>query len=382
MATIAFVPLRGGSRSIPNKNIKLIAGRPLVSWCLESLENSLQIDQIIVATESAEIKKTVLGFGFKKVSIYDRDPENATDTSATESVMLEYISKHKLKPTSLFVLVQATNPFTTAADIDQAIQIFKKSKTARSLLSVVRTKRFLWDLKNRPINYNPTKRPRRQDYEGLQLENGAFYVSTVQAIVKSKNRLSHPILTYEMAEHSGYEIDEVDDWIICEKLLMQHRPLRRDYSKIKLLLTDIDGVLTDAGMYYTENGDEIKKFNTYDGMALKLIQKMGIKVGFLTAEDRDLNRNRAKKLGVDFEIHGCKDKLKAAMNLVKQVGFTLNEVAYVGDDLNDITLLEKVGFAFCPANAQSEVMELNQVHKLQTSGGSGVIREIYNFIKK
>ncbi|MBY0453133.1 MAG: acylneuraminate cytidylyltransferase family protein, partial [Bdellovibrionaceae bacterium] len=221
--TLAFVPVRGGSRSIPLKNIKLINGQPLIYWSLVSLQESNQIDEIVVATDSPEIKKTVESFRFKKVRVYDREPQNAQDTSSTESVMLEYLQAHPMKNQDLFVLVQATNPFSTTADFNEALKIFKKTKSARSLVTAVRTKRFFWDLKNKPVNYNPAKRPRRQDYDGLLMENGAFYISRVQDILKSKNRLTKPVITFEMPEHSGFEIDETDDWIICEQLLQKHR---------------------------------------------------------------------------------------------------------------------------------------------------------------
>ncbi len=380
MKVCAFLPVRGGSQSIPLKNIKVINSQPLIYWSLLSLEKSKSVTEIVVATDSPEIKKCALSFGFKKVRIFDRDPANATNSASTESVMLEYLQKAKLKATDIFMLVQVTSPFTTEKNFDDALSLFLKNKTAKSLLSVVRSKRFFWNDKG-PINYNPSKRPRRQDFDGLLMENGAFYIGRVKDILKTKNRIIKPVMTYEMPEHAGFEIDEVDDWQICEALLKKYRPAEKNYDKIKLFLCDIDGVLTDAGMYYTENGDEIKKFNTYDGLALKLMQKSGLKVGILTAEDRNLNRNRARKLALDFEFHGVKDKLKQLDILLKELGLNYSQVAYVGDDLNDIEVLKKVGFAFCPSTAQPEVLALANVHVAKTAGGSGVIREIHNLIK-
>mgnify|MGYP001327669996 CR=1 FL=1 len=99
---------------------------------------------------------------------------------------------------------------------------------------------------------------------------------------------------------------------------------KHDFSKIKLFLSDVDGVLTDAGMYYTENGDEFKKFCTYDGMGFHLLQKTGVKVGILTTEDRQLNRRRAKKLSLDFDFHGVKDKLQIVKDLCKKVNVSLD----------------------------------------------------------
>ena len=382
MKVTAFVPVRGGSQSIPLKNIKPINGQPLLYWSLLSLEHSKLVNEIIVATDSGEIRKTALSFGFKKVRVFDRSPQNASNTASTESVLLEFLEKSKAKATDLILLLQATNPFTTAAHVDEALAAFQKNKIAKSLLSVVNTKRFFWDSKGKPLNYNPAKRPRRQDFDGLFMENGAFYLSRAGDILKSKNRLTKPVMTFEMPEHSGFEIDEVDDWLICEALLKKHRPsASAAYSQIKLLLCDVDGVLTDAGMYYTENGDEIKKFNTYDGMALNLMQKSGIKVGILTAEDRNLNRNRAKKLKLDFDFHGVKDKLKQLDSLLKELGLKYSQVAYIGDDINDIEVLKKVGFAFCPSSAQPEVLSLANVRVLKNAGGAGVIRELHNLIK-
>jgi N-acylneuraminate cytidylyltransferase len=382
VATVAFLPVRGGSQSIPLKNIKEINGHPLIYWSLISLENAKSIDQIVVATDSVAIKNCVKNFKFKKVIIYDRDPANAQNGSSTESVMLEYIEKSKLKGTDNFVLVQVTNPFTTAEDIEQALLQFKKARMAKSLLSVVRTKRFFWTSKNKPLNYNPMKRPRRQDFDGLLMENGAFYISAVKDIKKSANRITKPVVTYEMPEYSGYELDEPDDWVIVEKLLKKYRGSlkTKNYSHIKLFLSDVDGVLTDAGMYYSENGDELKKFNTYDGMGFQLIQKLGIKTGILTKEDRQLNRARAKKLKLDFDFHGVHDKLARLDELIKELGINYSQVAYVGDDINDVEVLKKVGFAFCPSSSIPEVLQLENVHVLRAAGGHGAIREIYNII--
>lgn len=384
MATIAFIPVRGGSKSIPLKNIKLIAGRPLIWWSLLACENSNCIDVTIVATDSDEIVKTVESFNFKKVFIYRRQSENAQDNSSTESVMLEYLSSVKSKPTDFFILVQATNPFTTASDFDLACLQLKKNKTFKSLLSVVKTKRFFWDLKAKPINYDPARRPRRQDYDGLFMENGAFYISTVGQIQKAKNRIPKPILPFEMGEHSGFEIDEPDDWTICEALLLKYRgsELKQKNRNIKIFLSDVDGVLTDAGMYYSENGDELKKFNTYDGMAFKLMREQGLKVGIVTAEDRLLNVRRAEKLKLDYHFHGVSDKVTTVETLIKKLNLSWDNVAYIGDDLNDVELLKKVGLPLCPANATQSVKIIPQIKILSTSGGNGALREAYElFIK-
>ena len=135
-----------------------------------------------------------------------------------------------------------------------------------------------------------------------------------------------------MPEYTCTEIDEIEDWIVAESLMKRFilNKKERDFSKIKIFLSDVDGVLTDAGMYYTENGDEFKKFCTYDGMGMQLLQKSGIKVGILTSEDKQINRRRSEKLNLDFDFHGATDKLQIVKDLCESEKITLNDVAYIG----------------------------------------------------
>ena len=124
MKTIAFIPVRGGSKSIPLKNIKPFCGKPLVCWNIEALENSSLVDRIIVATDSVQIENVVLSNRYRKVSIYHRSAENACDTATTESVMLEYINKMHLSDDTVFMLVQATSPLTESWHFTEALEIY------------------------------------------------------------------------------------------------------------------------------------------------------------------------------------------------------------------------------------------------------------------
>ena len=218
---IAFIPVRGGSKSIPLKNIKLINDKPLVYWTLKSANEAKCVDKIIVATDSPKIKDTVLKFNFDKVEVYDRDAENAQDTSSTESVMIEYINKVNLNKEDKFILIQATSPLLKSEHIDGMFDKLIQSG-ADSIFSCVREKQFHWietpeGLK--PINYNPQNRPRRQDFNGIIVENGACYINSVGNILRDNCRLSGKIECYELPPETVYEIDEKHDWIIAENLL-------------------------------------------------------------------------------------------------------------------------------------------------------------------
>ena len=379
MSIIAFIPVRGGSKSIPGKNIKNFCGKPLIYWNLIALEESELVDEIIVATDSEKICQVVKEFGFTKVKLYRRSDENAQDHSTSESIILEYIHYAKLSPSDTFMLVQATSPFTRTDDFNNGLRLMKKYDT---VFSCAKIKRFIWDKNGTPLNYDQNNRPRRQDFEGTFMENGAFCISSVFDIIKHNNRISGDIGICEMAEYTFVEIDEVEDWIIAEQLFMKNNAdkCELDFSKIKIFLSDVDGVLTDAGMYYSEKGDELKRFCTYDGMGFNLLQKANIKVGILTTEDRDLNRVRAKKLKLDFHFHGANDKLRTVKDLCKQENISLSEIAYIGDDINCFDLLSNIGFAACPTNAIKIVKDIPNIVQLQKSGGTGVVREFADMI--
>ena len=221
MSVIAFIPVRGGSKSIPLKNIKPFCGMPLVYWSAKAANDSPFVDRAVIASDSKEILKTAGSFALPKVSLYERDPANAQDGSSTESVMLEFISQENLSNDDIFILVQATSPLTTANDIDCAMSLYRDTE-ADSLLTCSRTKRFFWNEDGTPINYDFMKRPRRQDFRGTLMENGAFYISTVKRIRESGCRLSGKIAVYEMPEYCGTEIDEPSDWVTAEGLMQRY----------------------------------------------------------------------------------------------------------------------------------------------------------------
>lgn len=148
---------------------------------------------------------------------------------------------------------------------------------------------------------------------------------------------------------------------------------------IKLILTDIDGVWTDGGMYYDQTGNEWKKFHTYDSAGVLFAHQHNIPVGILTGEDTEIVRRRAEKLKVDYLFMGVKNKLQVATELCEKLGITLAEVAYIGDDLNDVELLESTGISATPSSAPKYVQRhAKQVMTLR--GGEGVFREFVESI--
>lgn len=384
MKTIAFIPVRGGSKSIPLKNIKLLCNKPLVCWNIEALEACQQVDEVIVATDSDEIWKTVDGKNYKKTKLYRRSSENACDTASTESVMLEYIKYANLPESDIFMLVQATSPLTESIHFSEALQKYATGEYD-SMLTCVRNYRFFWNEDGSSMNYDYMNRPRRQNFSGMLMENGAFYINTVKNILSNGNRLGGKIGIYEMPEYTATEIDEPDDWMVLEKLMRKYKSEFVNLTpkrNIRLFITDIDGTLTDGGMYYSENGDEMKKFNTRDGMGFQMLREAGVKTAFITSEDCKLNKRRAKKLNVDYIRQGKVNggKVAVALEIAKEIGITMHEIAYIGDDLNCYDLLSQVGLAACPADACEIVASIPGIFQMQKKGGAGCVREFVDMI--
>ena len=379
---IAFIPARCGSESIPFKNIKIICGKPLIYWSLLALTKSKTIDQIYVATDCDEIKDTVIDFNFDNVKIFYRSSTNASNTASTESVMLEFLDNNIFSGEDLFVLVQATTPFTSSENFDNAINILKSNIEIDSLLSCVESKRFFWTKNGNAINYDYNNRPLRQDFDGILMENGAFYINTVANIKKFKNRLSGTIHPYVMPEYTAIEADEEDDWIIIEKLMYKYVLNNKPSKTIKLFATDVDGVLTDAGMYYDNNGNELKKFNTHDGMAFKILKEKGIFTAMITSEKTNIVKLRASKLQVDYLFQGVKggEKLEVLKKICIEKNMSLSEVAYIGDDINDYNVLSSVGFPACPKNAITNIKNIEGITHLSKSGGDGAVREFVELL--
>lgn len=381
---IAFIPVRGGSKSIPLKNIKPICGKPLVYWTVRAACGCKYIDKVYVATDSEKIKDCVESFKkgdngnlFSKVDVIGRSNESASDTASTEFAMLEFAEKYDFDN---IVLIQATSPLLTSSDLDRGFAIFNEPDTD-SVLSVVPQKRFNWARDEKgfavPTNYDVFHRPRRQEFDGYLVENGAFYITSKADLLNTKNRLSGRIKASEMNEDTFFEIDEPSDWVIIEALMKKNGlgNTSEDIPEIKMFLSDCDGCLTDGGMYYSEDGDELKKFNTRDGVGFSLLQSKGILTGIITGENVDLNRRRAAKLKLDILEMGCKDKVTAIKRLCSEHGVDLKNVAYVGDEINDLEVIKLVGLGCCPADAAPCVKNAAR-YVSSVMGGHGVIRDV------
>ena len=213
MYNVAFIPVRAGSKSIKNKNITLVNNKPLVYWTVSAANNS-NLDKVFVSTDSIEIKTLVESFGFSKVEVIERSKESSSDKATSESALIEFANKYEFDNV---VFLQATSPLTQTYDINGALEKFLNS-AKKSLISTIKRHQFLWDTKGTPMNYDPNNRPRRQEWDGYYIENGAFYISSRKEILKTGCRITTPVDFWEMSVQNIFEIDEPTDIDIVEKL--------------------------------------------------------------------------------------------------------------------------------------------------------------------
>ena len=208
---------RGGSKGIPMKNIRYVAGKPLLCWCMDAAVDSGVFNRVFVSTDSPEIARTALAAGYE---FHDRDPATATDGASSESGIEDFLKHHP--ECDVCCLLQATSPMTSSGDLKSAWDEFS-TKSADSLVTVTQAHRFLWKINEAgmgvPQNYRPEKRPLRQQWDGELMENGAFYYFTKSSFEATGSRLSGNVVAYIMPPDTFTEIDEPEDLLMCQQLM-------------------------------------------------------------------------------------------------------------------------------------------------------------------
>lgn len=222
MKPICVIPLRSGSRSIKNKNVKKLHNKPLCYYCIKTCLESKIFSKIIIATDSKKYIKILKKYFGKKIIFFLRSKKTATSQSPTESVLIEVLKKLNLKNFKDMYLIQATSPLLKKNDLIESYKLFLKGKF-ESMFSSYENKKFLWKKKKnklKSLNYNYKKRPMRQFINNNNIfENGSFYIFTISKFLKFKNRLFGKIGNYLMPENRSLDIDEKKDFKLAKTLL-------------------------------------------------------------------------------------------------------------------------------------------------------------------
>jgi N-acylneuraminate cytidylyltransferase len=388
MRWVAFIPLHGNSKSNVNcaigvDSLRRIAGRPLFAWGLEEAIASGCFDAIYLTADSpAEIRKEVADeFPSADKLVEVLDYAAVQGDGSMDSALLEFQQRIPSDvPFDVACLIHAASPLTRAEDFRAAKRKFL-SENLDSLVTAVQSKRFFWTRAGVPVDYDPARRPAPEDREGYLVENGAFYLTSAKLLADHHCRLGGRIGIHEMPAEAAIEIIDEAGWMVVEQLLLKQKlaSAKARASQVKVLVLDVDGTLTDAGMYYGPAGEALKKFNTRDAHGLQLLRENGISVCVISTEDSPAVAARMKKLRIDEYYPGIQKKLPLLLQLAKRWDIPLQNIGYVGDDLSDLECLSRVGSAFCPADAVSEI--LRQAHYVcGRAGGQGAVREVCDLI--
>ena len=374
---VALIPLRGGSRRIPGKNIKPLAGKPLAYWVSSAAKGSKHITEVYVSTEDPEIARTVESFDLD-IRVLERPKSLARDNSTTDDVMLHFMTGVDF---DIVATIQATSPLLSSEDLDLAIEQFLREGDD-SMVSGVPVKRFFWSHDGRPLNYDPLYRPFTQDFAGSIMENGAFYLTSRSILEKSRSRLGGKIGVFQMAEGTATEIDDPEDWDRVERHVLKNPDyLGPKIKQVKIIISDFDGVWTDNKVYTLGDTNEAVCSSKADSLGLDIFRsRFSLPTLVVTKEKNAVVRNRCAKLRL--EILSCVDNKCPILDAeLENRGLSWADVCYIGNDLNDLECMSKANLAFCPSDAVFEV-KCEADYVLRHRGGDGAIREMLEILSK
>ncbi|GHB44443.1 transferase [Pseudovibrio japonicus] len=382
MTVIAIVPARGGSVGLPGKNLIPFHGTPLVAMTVLAAKASKRIDRVFVSSDSHEILGAAQQAGAEPIL---RPEEISGSLASSESALIHALHHIGAKVEDIVVFLQCTSPFTTPHEIDSVVAALDDEKVA-SAFSAVEDHCFIWKSSEtglaEGITHDHTMpRQRRQDMEPRYRENGAIYAAKVGPFLEFENRFCGD--TVVVPVHSpSIEIDSADDWLIAEAVFGARSQLRRskltDTSGIKAIITDFDGVHTDDCVYVSQDGTETVKCSRSDGFGLEILRKQGLRLLILSKETNPVVEARAAKLQMEI-LQDIGDKVATLEIWLKKNGLKWDEVAYVGNDLNDLGCMQKAGVSLAPSSSIKTILSIADI-KLTKSGGDGAIREAAEII--
>jgi len=371
---------RGGSKGIPGKNIRNFCGKPLLAWTILQAKAARLVSEVFVSSDAPEILKVAKDYGARTIF---RPKDLSTDQATSESGWLhalKYIRSETLGAPKATVALQATSPLREPKDIDEAIAFFQK-KAADSLFSATKMDDItLWKQQGTSLSavtYDPNHRGRRQDRPPYLLENGSIYIFKNTFFQRSSNRLGGRLVTFNQPFWKSLEIDDAESFGLCE-LVFANRLLQKSISLLpkrpKLIVYDFDGVMTNNRALITETGVEAVWINRSDGWAIESLRKAGIRQLIISTEKNPVVSARAKKLQIEV-IQGTNDKIKTLQKICSSAKIPLSKVLFIGNDLNDLPAIKKVGLAIAPQDGHPEVLK-NCHFVTRAKGGEGVVREI------
>lgn len=349
----AVILARGGSKGIPLKNIKSLAGIPLVAWVIRACIDSDAFDSVWVSTDHERIAEIATQWGAK---VHRRSPEVARDQTSSVETLQEF-AFHRQEVDAVG-MIQCTCPTLHPEDLVKPCDMLRSGYD--SVFAVTRVHRFRWKEVDPakgeitvPLNINPAQRPRRQDWPGELVENGSYYFCT-REMLDTGNNMGGKVAYVEMsAEHSS-DIDTPLDWEEVEQRIMKygyHGRQKRDV--IKMVVVNADKALLDEQVFVTGDGQPLFSYSSNDISSLKILMNRGVRIRLISGQDVPAIHHIAKMVACPLQIN-CQDAVKRITEWMEEETPPLkwSNVAYIGGDLSDVPVLSKCGFGFTCEDAE------------------------------
>lgn len=377
----AVILARGGSKGVPGKNTAPVGGVPLIARAIGSALAASSVDTVLVSTDDDAIAAAARVAG---AEVIDRPAELAVDTASSEDAVLHAIDEMRAQGRALDVIVfmQPTSPFILAADIDAAVARVVDGGADVSF-SAFETYAFLWAARDGGavgVNHDHSFRPRRQDREPHYQETGAFYVMRADGFAAARFRFFGRVVVQPVSEDWAIEIDTPAELERARLLAHAFRDPAQSPQPtgVVAVVTDFDGVHTDDRALTLQDGTEGVLVSRGDGMGVEALRKAGLPFLILSKETNPVVTARAAKLGVEV-LQATEDKAAAITAWVADRNFSLEDVVYVGNDVNDLPAMRVVGWPVAVADARQEVRAAARL-VLTNAGGRGAIRELADLL--
>lgn len=377
-AVIAVIPARGGSQGLPGKNVARVGGVPLIQRAVSAARAAARVDEVVVTTDDPDIAAAARAAG---AVIVDRPRELSGAEASSESALLhalEWHGAHGGEKLGVVVFMQATSPFIVPEDVDRAVDRVL-SGTSDVAFSAVESHAFFWRRSGRSlvgVNHDLARRPRRQDRPLEYRETGAFYAMDADGFARARHRFFGVVDAVEVDAATAIEIDDARDLELARALA----PVLDDVRAlpVKALVTDFDGVHTDDTAAVDEAGAESVNVSRADGFGLAALRDAGLPMLILSKERNSVVGARGRKLGIETR-QAVDDKLAVLSQWAREQSVHLADLAYVGNDLNDLACLRAVGWPIAVPDAHPRVLaEVRLV--LDRPGGRGALREVADLI--
>jgi N-acylneuraminate cytidylyltransferase len=376
MKVAGVIPAKGTSTRVPSKNLQQVLGVPLFLWAANNLARVLPKTDIYVDSESPEIRSLAERAGFCSIA---RPADLATNATDGNQLMLWQASQ-----VDADVLVQHLPPMIFLRESTLRQGLSRIAEGDDSVFGTAEEALYLWT--EAGPSYDLLHVPNSFTLPKTLIETMGLYMTRKACLESSRVRISGKTSRLQLDHYEQIDIDTPHDLEFARTVARGLGP-DTDYTRgiatllpvvqapIRLIVLDVDGTLTDGGMYYATDGSEMKRFHTRDGRAILRARAAGIKVAFLSAGlNGDAVRLRAKALGVDLVYVGTGPKAPVLEGWMRELGLDAPSVAFIGDDTNDLEAMRLTGVRACPSDADPAVQrEVEWV--LSTQGGQGCVRE-------